>query len=94
MSGMAETLETRVVQAQAESMAPLDFLSALVGDELVRRHDRLIARRIKKATFRDHGRSLDNFDFQFNKKMDRKIVFELATGRFITQREDALFLRC
>ena len=92
MSGMAETLETRVVQAQAESMPPLDFLSALVGDELVRRHDRLIARRIKKAGFRDHGRSLDGFNFQFNKKMDRKLVFELATGRFITQREDALFL--
>jgi DNA replication protein DnaC len=92
MSGMAETLETRVVQAQADSMGPLDFLSALVGDELVRRQDRLIARRIKKARFRDHGRSLDNFDFQFNRKMDRKLVFELATGRFITQREDALFL--
>ena len=24
--------------------------------------------------------------------MDRKLVLELATGRFITQREDALFL--
>ena len=59
LSGMAETLETRVVQAQAESMAPLDFLSTLVGDELVRRHDRLISRRIKKAIFRDNGRSLD-----------------------------------
>lgn len=92
MSGMAETLETRVVQAQAESMAPLDFLSALVNDELVRRHDRLIERRIKKANFRDRGRSLDNFDFHFNKKMDRKLVFELATGRFITQLEDSLFL--
>jgi len=92
MSGMAETLETRVLQAQTESMAPIDFLSALVNDELVRRHDRLIERRIKKAHFRDRGRSLDGFDFRFNKKLDRKLVFELATGNFITQREDALFL--
>jgi len=42
LSGMAETLETRLLQANAEKIAPLDFLSALVGDELVRRQDRLI----------------------------------------------------
>ena len=92
MSGMAETLETRVIQAQAESLAPLDFLSILVNDELVRRHDRLIERRIKKACFRDRGRSLDNFDFGFNRELDRKLVFELAAGNFITRCEDALFL--
>ena len=32
------------------------------------------------------------FDFDFNKKMNRALIHELATGRFITQREDALFL--
>ena len=92
LSGMANTLETRVLQAQTDSIAPLDFLSTLVGDELVRRNDRLTERRIKKAGFRDRARSLDTFDFQFNRGMDGKLVFELATGRFITQREDALFL--
>ena len=68
------------------------FLSILVNDELVRRHDRLIERRIKKACFRDRGRSLDNFDFGFNRELDRKLVFELASGNFITRCEDALFL--
>tara|TARA_R110002095_G_scaffold156150_1_gene135667 strand:- start:80 stop:841 length:762 start_codon:yes stop_codon:yes gene_type:complete len=92
LSGMANTLETRVLQAQTDSVAPLDFLSTLVGDELARRNDRLTERRIKLAGFRDRARSLDTFDFQFNRGMDRKLVFELATGRFITQREDALFL--
>ena len=80
LSGMANTLETRVLQAQTDSVAPLDFLSTLVGDELVRRNDRLTERRIKKAGFRDRARSLDTFDFQFNTGMDRKLVFELATG--------------
>ena len=28
--------------------------------------------------------SLDAFDFTFNKKMNRALLFELATGRFIT----------
>ena len=64
----------------------------LIHDEMTRRQDRLIERRIKKAGFRDRDKTLDNFDFTFNPKMDRKLVFELAAGRFVTQHEDGLFL--
>ncbi len=92
LSGMADVLDTRLIQAQADRMAHLDFLSVLVGDELQRRQDRLLAKRIKEASFRDAGRTLDSFDFDFNKKMNRKLVFELATARFVSQHEDALFL--
>jgi len=41
LSGMAGTLQTRLVQAQAEKMVPLDLVSVLVSDELTRREDRL-----------------------------------------------------
>ncbi len=92
LSGIADVLETRLVQAQSDNMAPLDFLSALVSDELIRRQDRLLERRLKQAGFRDRGKTLDTFDFDFNKKMDRRLVFELATARFVGQREDAFFL--
>ena len=92
LSGMADVLETRLRQAQSEKMAPLDIVAALVSDELQRRQDRLFERRTKKARFRDPDRSLDSFDFTFNKKMNRALVYELATARFIGQREDALFL--
>jgi DNA replication protein DnaC len=92
LGGMASGLESRLLQAQAEPLAPIDFISALVSDELVRRGDRLIERRIKQAAFRDAGKTLDAFNFDFNKKMDRRLVFELATARFVMQHEDALFL--
>jgi DNA replication protein DnaC len=92
LSGMAATLPTRLLQAQTERMAPLDFLGTLVHDELTKRQDRLIERRIKKAGFRDRGKTLDNFDFAFNPKMDKKLIFELASGRFVTQHEDGLFV--
>jgi DNA replication protein DnaC len=92
LSGMADVLETRLRQAQSEKLAPLDLVSALVSDELLRRQDRLFARRIKQAGFRDAERALDSFDFDFNKKMNRALIYELATARFIGQREDALFL--
>jgi len=92
LSGMAATLETRLHQALAEKLAPIDLVSALVADELQRRQDRLIGRRLKEARFRDPDRSLDSFDFDFNKKTNRALIFELATARFVGQREDVLLL--
>jgi chromosomal replication initiation ATPase DnaA len=56
------------------------------------RSQRLLQRRQKQAQFRDSQKSLDSFDFTFNKKMNRSLVFDLATGAFIAKHEDALFL--
>ena len=92
LSGMAAVLETRLRQAQTEKLTPIDLVSALVADELLRRQDRLFERRHKQAGFRDADRALDSFDFDFNKKMNRALIYELATARFVGQREDALFL--
>ena len=92
LSGMADVVEARLRQAQTDKLAPIDFVSTLVADELQRRQDRLFERRHKQARFRDPDRSLDSFDFDFNKKLNRSLIHELATARFIDQHEDALFL--
>ena len=92
LGGLAAVLETRLRQAQAEPMAPLDLISCLVSDELTRRADRLLERRRKQAQFRDPLKTLENSDFTFNKKMNRSLVFKFATGAFIARHEDALFL--
>jgi DNA replication protein DnaC len=92
LGGIATVLETRLRQAQAEAMAPIDLISCLVTDELTRRSDRLLERRRKQAAFRDPQRTLDNFDFSFNPKMNRSLVFDLASCAFIEKRDDALFL--
>jgi DNA replication protein DnaC len=91
LGAMASVLETRIQQAQAEPMAPIDLISCLVSDELSRRSDRLLERRRKAAGFRNLH-TLDNFDFNFNKKMNRSLVFDLATANFIARHEDTLFL--
>lgn len=92
LGGVAAVLETRLRQAQAEPMAPIDLISCLVSDELTRRGDRLLERRRKQAGFRDPHKTLDNFDFTFNPKMNRGLIFDLATAAFLAKREDALFL--
>jgi DNA replication protein DnaC len=92
LSGMAAVMETRLLQAQSENMAPIDLISILVSDELACRSKRLLERRHKQAQFRDPNKLLDNFDFQFNPKMNRSLVFDLATANWVGKREDALFL--
>jgi len=92
LGGMAAVLETRLLQAQAEPMAPIDLISCLISDELTRRSDRLLERRRKQAQFRNPHATLDNFDFNFNKKINRSLIFDLATAAFISRHEDALLL--
>jgi DNA replication protein DnaC len=92
LGGIAAVLETRLLQAQAQSMAPIDLISCLISDELSRRSNRLLERRQKQAQFRDPQKTLDNFDFTFNKKLNRSLVFDLATAGFIAKHEDVLFL--
>ena len=51
LGGIAAVLETRLHQAQAEPMAPIDLISCLISDELTRRSDRLLERRRKQPAF-------------------------------------------
>jgi DNA replication protein DnaC len=92
LGGMAAVLETRLLQAQTDAMAPIDLISILVSDELTCRSQRLLERRHKQAQFRDANKQLDTFDFQFNPKMNRSLVFDLATAGWVGRREDALFI--
>ena len=78
------------VEAYGRSAASARHVAACAT--IAGRQDRLLARRHKQARFRDPDRALDGFDFAFNKKIDRDLVFELATARFVAQREDALLL--
>lgn len=90
LGGMADALTLRAQQAQAERLGPLDFIALLVHDELQRRQDRLIGRRTKAAAFRDQ-KTLDTFDWKFN-AVDRALIFELASCRFIEHYDDVLIL--
>jgi DNA replication protein DnaC len=91
LGGMADSFTARAQQARAEQLGPVDFLSLLVHDEMQRRRDRLLDRRMKAATLRDRT-SLDSFNWSFNPNIDRALIFEFLTCRFIERHEDILIL--
>jgi DNA replication protein DnaC len=91
LSGMAATLDVRLQEAVGHHLGHGEFLEMVLQDELLVRNERLIARRIKAAGFRE-TKTLDEFDFAFNPSIKRKQIFDLATGRFIREHRDLLLL--
>lgn len=91
LSGMAQSLELRVQEARSNQLDPSEFLELILQDELNVRNQRQIERRTRAANFRDQ-RSLESFDFSFNPTISRKDIYEIATGRFLDQKHDILFV--
>ena len=91
LSGLASTLEVRLTEASGNQLNHQEFLELILNDELAIRDDRAIARRIKKAGFREL-KTIEDFDFSFNPSIKRRQVMELATGRFIRDSTDILVL--
>ncbi len=91
LSGMIDALPARVAQAEAAPLAPLDFLELLVEDELTRRADRLIARRLQQAGIAT-VKTLADFDWRFNPKIPKAQVIELASARFIQSHGGVLLI--
>jgi DNA replication protein DnaC len=91
LSGLLESLELRLQEAEANRLPYAQLLELLFQDEINGRHQRFIHRRQKLADFREL-RSLENFDFQFNPGLNRTQIYELATGHFVTERRDVLLV--
>ncbi len=91
LSGLAQSLDVRLQEAAGNHLQHAEFLELLLQDELAVRNERLIGRRVKAAGFREQ-KTLEDFDWQFNPSIKRKPIFDLATGRFIREARDALFL--
>ena len=74
-------------------MAPLDLVSALVSDELLRRQDRLLARRIKQAGFRDAEQDPRQLRLRLQPQDEPRASSSTSPpAHFVAQHEDALFL--
>jgi DNA replication protein DnaC len=91
LSGIADTLSTRVMQAQAAQQPFLETFAAMLQDELDRRQSRLIERRFKRCGL-DERLSLVDFDWRFNPKLPRNACFELHALKFITEGANALLI--
>jgi len=91
LSGVAQVLPVRNQEAIHAKLSYTDFLELLVDDELARRKGRLLERRRQLAHF-PAFKTLDSFDWDFNPKINRRQIADLATCRYVPIGENVLFL--
>ena len=91
LSGLQQTLSVRLQEAAANRLSHADFLELILQDELTVRQERVLKRRTHAADFR-HLKTLEEFDWQFNPTIQRKQIYELATGAFIRKSTDVFFV--
>lgn len=91
LSGVLETLDLRLRQAQDETWAHIDFLERLLEDEVERRHHKQLAVRLRRAAFQP-DKTLERFDFAFNPQVNRQAIMNLATCQFIERKESVVII--
>ena len=91
LSGLAQSLDVRLQEAKSNRLSHAEFLELILQDEMSIRSDRLIERRTRAALFRDQ-RTLEDFDWDFNRSIKKKQIYDLAAGEFLRQHRDILLV--
>jgi DNA replication protein DnaC len=89
LSGILETLEARNQQAIDGQWTYIEFLSRLLEDEVERRSQKQLARRIRRAAI-NTTKTLEGFDFTFNPTLNRQQILDLAACTYIRQKRNVL----
>ena len=85
LSGVLDSLEQRNRQAIDQKLAYTEFLATIVQDEVARRAQKKLALAIRRANFRNQ-KTIEDFDFTFNPNINRGLIMDLATCRFMDEK--------
>jgi DNA replication protein DnaC len=85
LSGILDSLEARNREAIDRKLAYTEFLSLLVHDEVARREHKKLNLRVRRANFRGN-KTLEGFDFGRLPTLNRALIHDLATGRYIEEK--------
>ena len=91
LSGILDSLDERNRQAISAKLAYTDFLAMLIGDEVARRESKKFDMRLRRAQLRT-TKTLEQFDFARLPKLNRALVHDLATRRYLHERAPVLLV--
>lgn len=91
LSGILDSLDARNRQAIDGRLAYTEFLALLIGDEVARRENKKFSMRLRRAQFRTN-KTLEQFDFDRLPKLNRQLVHDLASGRYLLEKAPVLIV--
>jgi DNA replication protein DnaC len=89
MDTIEKTLDNYLENARGKSV--MEVLDHLLSEEVKSKRSRRYETKLKYAGF-PYRKTMDDFDFSFQKSIDRSVIDELLTLRFIHNRENVVFL--
>ena len=89
LSGILDSLDLRNRQAIDGKLAYTEFLAILIGDEVARREQKKLTMRLRRANFRGE-KTIEGFDFDRLPNLNRSLVKDLATGRYLAEKVSIL----
>ncbi len=91
LSGILDSLDARNRQAIDGKLAYTEFLALLIQDEVARREQKKFSSRLRRASFRAQ-KTLDAFDFDRLPGVNRNLIGDLATGRYLDEKAPVLIV--
>ena len=91
LSGILATLPERIAYAQKTKLPSEDLLELILQDEVDRRDQVNLQRRLKRASFTEE-QIFENFDWDAPVGFDRHRVRDLFSLSFLEAKQDVLFM--
>ncbi len=91
MDRAAEVFAVLAEQARADDVSHIEFLARLIGEQADATRNRRLSARLRYARF-PFRKTIDEFDFAFQPTVDRKLIDDLASLRFMATGRPILFL--
>ncbi|MEX0681373.1 MAG: IS21-like element helper ATPase IstB [Balneolales bacterium] len=91
LSGMQKTLDERHRHALDQKISYLEFLELLLEDEQAVRAGKSYQRRLNQSRLNQQKR-LETYDFSFQPELDKRLLSELAGGRYIEQKQNVVLM--
>lgn len=91
LTGILESLDLRINQALEEKWSYSHFLHHLLSDEIERRNHKQLLKILAKSEL-EPDKTLELFDFSFNRKIPQQTIKELATCDFMERKQVVFFV--
>jgi DNA replication protein DnaC len=89
---LAEHYPQLVDQAGKQDPGYYEFIRQIVQAEAAVKHQRRIEHLVRQSRLPQPLKMLNDYDFDFQKKLDRRLVMDLSCMEFIERRESILFI--
>lgn len=91
LAGMVKSIEIRNKYAIDNNMSYIDFIRMLIEDEYANRKANSFGKRLNKSKVNTQ-KEIDDFDFNYQPKLNKKQIMELASCRFINENKNIVFM--